>query len=111
MFFTLLGIIGVFLPLLPTTPFLLLAAACFSRASRRFYECLMRTRWLGNYISNYRSRKGIPLKVKAVALTTSWLAIGYMVLRGTNSTIVRIVLCAAAVAMTVHLLSIKTYHG
>jgi len=46
------GVIGIFLPILPTTPFLLLAAACYARSSERFYNKLMNNKWFGNYIKN-----------------------------------------------------------
>ena len=55
----LLGILGIFLPLLPTTPFLLLAALCYSRSSERFYQWLVTNRWFGEYIRNYREGRGI----------------------------------------------------
>jgi len=67
-FFVALGILGIFLPLLPTTPFLLLAAACYFKSSERFYNWLMSNKWLGNYFKNYREKKSIPLKVKALSL-------------------------------------------
>ena len=63
-FFTGLGILGLFLPLLPTTPFLLLAAACYIRSSERFYNWLINNKWLGNYIKNYLEGKGVSLKAK-----------------------------------------------
>ena len=66
-FFVGLGIIGIFLPLLPTTPFLLLAAACYARSSKRFYNWLLNNKWFGNYIKNYRERKGIPLQIKIIS--------------------------------------------
>ena len=59
-----LGIIGMFIPLLPTTPFLLLAAACYARSSQRLYHWLLYNKWFGKYIRNYLQRKGIPLKLK-----------------------------------------------
>ena len=60
----LLGILGIFLPLLPTTPFLLLAALCYSRSSERFYQWLVTNRWFGEYIRNYREGRGITSKHK-----------------------------------------------
>ncbi|HKZ88508.1 MAG TPA: YbaN family protein, partial [Candidatus Bathyarchaeia archaeon] len=67
--------IGVVLPLIPTTPFLLLAVACYCRSSERLYMWLINNRWFGEYIRNYREGKGIPLKTKVVALTVMWATI------------------------------------
>jgi uncharacterized membrane protein YbaN (DUF454 family) len=68
-----LGIIGIFLPLLPTTPFLLLAATCYAHSSKRFLKWLLTNRWFGNYIKNYREGKGIRFKIKVIVLTLMWL--------------------------------------
>ena len=59
-----LGVIGIFLPILPTTPFLLLAAACFVRTSPKFYQWLVGHPKLGKYLVYYLEGKGIPLKAK-----------------------------------------------
>ena len=77
-----LGVIGIFLPVLPTTPFLLLAAACFMRSSKRFYLWLVNHRRLGPWIVDYLEGQGIPLKGKVYAIGLMWLSIGissYMV--------------------------------
>ena len=71
-----LGIIGIFLPVLPTTPFLLLAAACFVRSSRRFYDWLVTHPRLGPWVRDYLEGNGIPLKGKVYAIATMWLSIG-----------------------------------
>ena len=65
-FFLVLGIIGIFIPLLPTTPFLLLAAACYIRGSKKFYYWLIKNKWFGKYIKNYQEGRGVPLKVKII---------------------------------------------
>lgn len=70
-----LGVIGIFLPVLPTTPFLLLAAACFARSSRRFYEWLVDHPRLGPWISDYLDGEGIPLKGKVYAIGLMWASI------------------------------------
>ncbi len=72
----LLGVIGIFVPVLPTTPFLLLAAACFVRSSRRFYLWLVNHRHLGPWIRDYLEGNGIPLKGKVYAIGLMWASIG-----------------------------------
>jgi uncharacterized protein len=70
-----LGVIGIFVPVLPTTPFLLLAAACFARSSPRFYKWLVEHPRLGPWISDYLSGHGIPLKGKVYAIGLMWASI------------------------------------
>ncbi|HHJ98841.1 MAG TPA: DUF454 domain-containing protein, partial [Actinobacteria bacterium] len=68
-----LGVIGMFLPMWPTTPFLLLAAACFVRSSERLYTWLIEHERLGCYVRDYMSGRGIPRRAKVVALGTMWV--------------------------------------
>ena len=105
----LLGVIGIFVPVLPTTPFLLLAAACFARSSRRFYLWLVNHKHLGPWIRDYLEGNGIPLKGKVYAIGLMWLSIGlscYLVplpwARGFMLT--------SAVVVTVNILRQKTLH-
>lgn len=72
-----LGVIGIFLPVLPTTPFLLLAAACFVRSSRRFYLWLVMHPRLGPWIRDYLDGQGIPRKAKVYALSLMWASIAF----------------------------------
>lgn len=71
----LLGILGIFLPVLPTTPFLLLASACYMRGSARMHHWLMNQRHLGPYLRNIQSGRGIPLRAKIMALAVMWTSI------------------------------------
>ena len=64
-----LGAIGTVLPILPTTPFLLAAAACYCKSSERMYRWLLNNKWFGEYIRNYKTGKGLPIKTKIIALT------------------------------------------
>ena len=107
-FFVGLGIIGIFLPLLPTTPFLLLAAACYARSSKRFYNWLLTNRWLGNYIRNYREGKGVPFKIKILSISFLWIAIGYSAIFVVRILLGRIILVLIAIGITIHILSIQT---
>jgi len=104
-----LGIVGVFLPVLPTTPFLLLAAVCYARSSERFYHWLMTNRWCGEYVRNYREGKGIPLKQKVLTLFFLWLTIVYTAGFVVTQWWVRTILLAIAVGVTIHLIRIKTF--
>ncbi|WP_226584120.1 YbaN family protein [Halobacillus litoralis] len=67
-----LGVLGIVLPLIPTTPFLLLTAACYVRSSDRLYNWLMTNKWFGTYIQNYKAGRGIPFKAKISMLVMIW---------------------------------------
>jgi uncharacterized membrane protein YbaN (DUF454 family) len=108
-FFVGLGTAGIFLPLLPATPFLLLAAACFIRGSRRFYDWLLGHRLFGRYIKNYIEGRGLTPFAKISAIVLLWLTIGISALFFTNLLPLRIVLAAIAIGVTIHLLTRKTY--
>ena len=107
-FFTGLGILGIFLPLLPTTPFLLLAAACYIRSSERFYDWLINNKWLGNYIKNYLEGKGVSLKAKILSISLLWITVGYSAVFIVNTFPIRIILILIAIGVTIHILSIRT---
>ncbi|MBI4646397.1 MAG: YbaN family protein [Bacteroidia bacterium] len=107
-FFAGLGVLGIFLPLLPTTPFLLLAAMCYVRSSRKFYIWLINIRWLGNYIQNYREGKGIPVKVKVFSISFLWFTIGFSFFI-VQILFVRIILILIAVSVTIHILLVQNF--
>ena len=102
-----IGISGIFVPVLPTTPFLLLAAACYLRSSERFYLWLINNRLFGAYIRDYIEGKGMALKTKIIALVLLWTGIGISIAVGTQSLVVRIILGAVAVGVTLHIILIK----
>ena len=74
-----LGIIGIFLPLLPTTPFLLLTAALYFRGSPRLYQWLLNHKCLGPYIRSFRENKAIPLRAKIISLLLMWGTMVYCI--------------------------------
>ncbi|MGA9140373.1 MAG: YbaN family protein [Methanocella sp.] len=104
-----LGVAGIFLPLLPTTPFLLLAAACYAGSSKKFYHWLISNRWFGDYIKNYREGRGLTVKVKLLSVLSLWVTIGYSAGFVVQSFMVKVVLIAIAVAVTAHILSRPTF--
>src|SRR4030066_2605747 len=75
-FFVGVGIVGIFVPILPTTPFLLISAALYAKSSARFYDWLINNKIFGQYIKNYREGKGIPLRLKIITITLLWITIG-----------------------------------
>ena len=74
-----LGILGIFLPLLPTTPFLLLTAALYFKSSPRLYNWLLNHKHLGPYIRNFRENKAIPLRAKIISISLMWITMLYCV--------------------------------
>lgn len=103
-----LGIIGIFVPILPTTPFLLLAAACYMRSSERFYQWLINNRILGAYVRNYIEDKGMPVKIKMFTILLLWLTIALTIVFGVQNIVIKIVLICIAVGVTAHIALIKS---
>ena len=103
----LLGVIGIFLPLLPTTPFLLLAAACFARGSPRLHHALMTHRVCGPYLRNYHEGRGIPVRAKVIALLMMWSSLGYALWRFEHLWL-RLALLAIGAGVTFYLLRLPS---
>ena len=104
-----LGVIGIIIPILPTTPFLLIAAACYARGSDRFYYWLLNNRCFGGYIQNYREGRGMRLWHKLAVLSLLWVLIGYAALFAVQHVWGKIILFCIAIGVTIHLLKIRTY--
>ncbi|MCK9265416.1 YbaN family protein [bacterium] len=104
-----IGFIGIFVPILPTTPFLLLSAFCYSRSSKNFYNWLIGNRFCGQYVRNYIQGKGVPLKQKLYTSILLWVTILYTVFFIIKLLWLKFLLIFIAVAVTVHLIMIKTY--
>lgn len=104
-----LGVVGIFLPILPTTPFLLLAAACYARSSQRFYDWLIQSKWFGSYIKNYREGKGVPIKIKGFTITLLWITILVSIIFILSVYWMKILLIVIAMGVSLHILTIKTY--
>ncbi len=103
-----LGVAGIFLPVMPTTPFLLLAAVCYARSSPRFYRWLITNRWCGAYIRNYWEGRGISRLHKSATLLLLWLGMGATITFFISLWWLKLVLAGIAVAVTVHVLLIRT---
>ena len=106
--FCVLGVIGIFVPLLPTTPFLLLSAALFFRSSPRLYHLLLNHPQLGPYIRNFREHKAIPLRIKVISVSLVWLTILHAVFFLLDYWILEILLLILAVCISVYILHFRT---
>ena len=102
-----LGIIGIFVPILPTTPFLLLAAACYMRSSERFYQWLINNRIFGAYVRNYIEGRGMPRRIKMFTILLLWLTIGLTIAFAVQDVAIRIVLICVAIGVTAHIALIR----
>ena len=102
-----LGIFGIFLPLLPTTVFFLMAAWCYARSSKRFYDWLHHNRYFGKYLKNYREGRGVTLASKVSTVVILWGGILYSIFV-TQSTVIHLILLAVAGGVTLHIILIPT---
>ena len=111
-----LGAIGIVLPILPTTPFLLAAAACYYKSSPRMHKWLLNNKWFGEYIRNYKEGRGLPLKTQITALAMLWLTIGISSVFLLNRLLpeplvlpMQVVMIAVAIAVSTHILKLPTF--
>ena len=75
-----IGLVGIVVPGLPTTPLMILAAACFAKSSQKFYDWIINNKMFGHHVKNYREGKGIPKKSKPIILGTMWTFVLFAVL-------------------------------
>ncbi|MFH1194262.1 MAG: YbaN family protein [bacterium] len=109
-FFVGLGIIGVFLPIMPTTIFLIIAAALFARSSEQLYNRLLAHKRFGKLIRNYREHRGMPLRAKIVSIAMLVAAISYSILFVAQSMWLKIFLAFICLGVTFYILSLTTIH-
>jgi len=102
-----LAILGIFLPLLPTTPFLLLASACYLRGSKRMHRRLLNNRVFGEYLRNFEAGRGIPLKAKITALILMWASLSFSIYKVQIAPL-QFMLAMIGIGVTIFLLKMKT---
>jgi uncharacterized membrane protein YbaN (DUF454 family) len=105
--FLLVGVVGVVVPVLPTTPLLILSAICYARSSERCYRWLVSNRVFGRYLDDYLHGRGISWKVKAVTLVFLWGVITCTALLLVEAVWLRVLLFAIAAGVTVHVVTLK----
>jgi hypothetical protein len=106
--FVALGVIGIFLPLMPTTIFFILAAASFAKSSEKFYNWLIYHPRFGKFIRDYRKNRGMPLRAKIIAVSMVILSIGSSAIFFTEKTFVRVLLVITAIGVSSYIISLKT---
>ena len=102
-----LGTVGIFIPILPTTPFLLLASYCYIRSSKKLYNWLINHKVFGKYIYNYLVHKSVKKSAKITALTLLWLSLGVTIYLMKNFYI-SFILILIGTAVSIHIISLKT---
>ena len=103
-----LAVLGIFLPVLPTTPLLLLAAALFLRSNRGLYDWLLNHPRLGPYITNFMVHRSIPLKIKVISVSMVWITLLNCAIFVAEHWLFRLFFILLATAITIHILSYKT---
>ena len=102
-----LGCLGIFLPLLPTTPFLLLSAFCFSKSSEKFHKALLENKIFGQYIRDYQEKKGVTLKNKIIAISILAISITFSLTK-ISSFHLKLFLILVLFGVSCHILRLKT---
>lgn len=103
-----IGVLGIFLPLLPTTIFFILAAACYARSSEKFYIWLLHNRYFGKYIRDYKMGRGMTIVSKIITISLLWATILFSAFFTVEEFYIRVLLILIAVGVTIHLLWLKT---
>lgn len=104
-----LGVIGAFLPVLPTTPFMLLAAFCFSKSSKRLHSWLTSLPYFGSAIIEWENNKVIRPRAKILAITLIWLSIGATIIWSSIIIAVKVFLGFIAISVSLFILTRKSY--
>lgn len=102
-----LGIFGIFLPLLPTTPFLLLAAYFFTRSSKRLHNWLIHHKTFGKYIYDYQTYRAMDRKTKRVAIVSMWCSLLFSMIL-VSELYLRLLLTVIGIGVSWYILSLRT---
>ena len=103
-----IGVLGIFLPLLPTAIFLIMASACFMKSSPKAAAWLKNNKWIGGYVRNYIDKTGLTITSKITHIVILWISIGLSAYFVAENNVIRILLLVIAIAVSIHLIMIKT---
>lgn len=104
-----IGFIGIVIPVLPTTPFLLLAAACYFRGSERLHQWLINNQVFGEFIRNYMEGKGIKTRQKIITISFLWFMIILSLIYVVENLVIKGLLIFIAIAVSVHIITLPRY--
>lgn len=106
--FLVLGIIGAALPIMPTAPFIIVSAACYAKGSEKMHQWLMNNRYFGKYLRDYAEKRGMAPRSKALSILCVWAGILFSAYFFVHILWAQIAMIGIAVAVTIHLLALKT---
>lgn len=105
------GVVGIFLPLLPSTVFFLMAAPCFSKSSLTAHRWLTTNRFFGKQLANYQNERGATRATKLVTLASLWSGIAIATWMTGINVLMATALCLIAIAVSTHVWRLKTIHS
>lgn len=103
-----LGFIGIFIPVFPTTPFLLVALACFVNSSSKMHLFILENKYLGPYVKDYTSGNGIPMRAKWRAVSLIWITIGFSAIFVLDRWSLRLLILSIAAGVSIYIFTRKT---
>ena len=106
--FVAVGFIGIFVPLLPTTIFLIIASYFFMKGSPELNDWMLKNKYLGPYIRNFKEKRGMTIRSKVSAISILWITILISALIFTENLIIRLLLLIVAVSVTTYIATFKT---
>jgi len=105
-----LGVFGLFVPILPTTPFLLLTSFCYLRSSKRLYNWIINHRLFGSFIDNYMNHRAVNTKTKVISLVFLWITLSISIFILTSLHL-RILIFLIGIGVSIHLLILKNLNN
>ncbi|MGC9517112.1 MAG: YbaN family protein [Methanomicrobiales archaeon] len=103
-----LGAVGAVLPVLPTTPFILISVFCFGKSSKKVERWISKNKYFGSYIENYKEKKGVPLDIKIKSIVFLWIMLIISIIYFLNNYYLYLLLIIVGMAVTLHILMLKT---
>jgi len=103
-----LGMLGIFIPLFPTMPFLLFTAACYLKSSNNLYILLIENKYIGKHLVNYKESRSISRNVKYMTIISLWISIGFSAIVIVSNNYIKVLLLFIAVAVSFHVASLKS---